>query len=80
MYSKLKVLSSAAGYYIGRQFTDAEGVTEPGTRESDYYPSYEVAENLLKEGFITRMNAENMYAFLSKEIDSKPGTFVKGVL
>ena len=42
-YSDLQVLKSAAGYYIGRLFTDNQGFTQPGSRESVEY--YETAMN-----------------------------------
>jgi hypothetical protein len=47
-YSELQVLKSAAGYYIGRLFTDEEGFTQPGSRESaEYYGSAMNAEHAL---------------------------------
>ena len=37
-YSDLKVMKSAAGWYIGTTHTDGKtGFTEPGTRDSDYF-------------------------------------------
>lgn len=38
-YSDLQVLQSNAGFYIGTIFTDAEGWQEPGSRDSDYFPT-----------------------------------------
>jgi len=39
--SALKVMKSAAGYYIGRSCTDDDmpGFEEPYSRESGYYPT-----------------------------------------
>ena len=43
-YSDLKVMRSSAGYYIGTLFTHSSksgypGLEEPGTRESQYFPT-----------------------------------------
>ena len=46
----LKVLKSAAGFYIGRS-CPSHG---PYSRESGYYPDYQAAEVDLKEGFYGR--------------------------
>jgi hypothetical protein len=48
-YSELKVLQSAAGYYIGTMYNNPEGFQEPGSRDSDYFPTKEKAEAFLKE-------------------------------
>jgi hypothetical protein len=54
-YSDLQVLSSAAGYYVGTIYTDPEdGFREPGSRDSDYFRTYEQAEKYLK--LITTFN------------------------
>lgn len=48
-YSDLKVMQSAAGYYIGTTYTDPkDGFTEPGSRDSDYFRTHEEAEKYLK--------------------------------
>lgn len=48
-YSELKVMKSAAGWYIGTTYTDPDdGFTEPGSRDSDYYTSQGEAEKALK--------------------------------
>lgn len=48
-YSELKILKSAAGYYIGTIFTDPDnGFQEPGSRDSDYFRTKEEAEAYLK--------------------------------
>lgn len=51
-YSDLKVCQSNAGFYVGTDFThtkgDFEGLVEPGSRESEYFPTYEAAEAALK--------------------------------
>ena len=51
-YSDLKVLRSAAGYYIGTEFIHTAGphtgLIEPGSRESaDYYPTLAAAQHAL---------------------------------
>lgn len=44
-YSELKVLSSAAGYYVGTTYTDPDyGFEEPGSRDSDYFKTREQAQ------------------------------------
>ena len=58
-YSELQVLQSAAGYYIGTMFTHTggrfKGLVEPGSRDSDYFPTFGAAETFLK----TLENGEN---------------------
>lgn len=50
-YTELRVLSSAAGYYIGTNYVnvEADGSTweEPGSRESGYFRTREAAEAAL---------------------------------
>lgn len=47
-YSELKVMRSAAGYYIGTEYVDpVDGLREPGSRDSDYFPNREQAEAFL---------------------------------
>lgn len=45
--SQLKVLKSAAGYYIGRVCIFKDGHEEPYSRESGYYDSNKSAEMAL---------------------------------
>lgn len=48
-YSELKVLQSAAGYYVGTTYTDPKyGCEEPGSRDSHYFRTREEAEKYLK--------------------------------
>jgi len=47
-YSYLQVLESAAGFYIGTVYTTPEGFMEPGSRDSEYFPSRAVAEEHLR--------------------------------
>jgi hypothetical protein len=47
-YSELMVCQSAAGYYLGTMYTDESGFEEPGSRESDYFPSRGEAEIALE--------------------------------
>lgn len=47
-YSDLQVLRSAAGWYIGTTYThdensDTPGLVEPGSRDSEYFPTMESA-------------------------------------
>lgn len=58
-YSCLEVLRSAAGFYIGRNFIANDGNTEPGSRESDYFPNCQEAKEALTEGFEWRNVTEN---------------------
>lgn len=46
-YSALKVMKSAAGWYVGTTYTE-NGITEPGSRDSDYFGSREEAEHYLE--------------------------------
>ncbi len=50
-FSELKVMHSAAGYSVGRMYTDPRNqLTEPGTRESKYYDMPEQAQAALDSG------------------------------
>lgn len=55
-YSDIKVMKSAAGYYIGTEFlhgdaSDFCGMVEPGSRESvEYFDTYESAADALRTG------------------------------
>jgi hypothetical protein len=75
MYGELTVLDSAAGYYIGRVYTDDEGFVEPGTRESDYYPTKLAAILAVVDGFYLRECSENVTAYEADEIDTPPGSW-----
>ena len=55
-YSRLKVMCSAAGYYVGREYIEDDGFIEPGSRESGYFKDYEAAEKELK--FLTQFDEE----------------------
>jgi len=46
-----KVMKSAAGYYVGTDFTHPDGFVEPNTRDSGYFKTKEAAEKHLKEAF-----------------------------
>lgn len=46
-YSELQVLKSPAGYYVGTTYTGDDGLAEPGSRDSDYFPTREEAERFL---------------------------------
>lgn len=56
--SGLKILESAAGFYVGRLYLyDEEGDCEPYSRESTYMPTKEIAENaLLNKTYIENLN------------------------
>jgi hypothetical protein len=45
-YSELKVMRSAAGYYVGTTCT-TDGFEEPGSRDSGYFPTKEQAQKYL---------------------------------
>ena len=47
-YSDLMVLRSGAGWYVGTLHTDPEeGFTEPGSRDTTYFATVEIAEKVL---------------------------------
>lgn len=65
--SELKVLRSAAGFYIGREFLDATDKTVvPGSRESERYWKTEAEAKVFLQlgGWVIRQCIENdaMYA------------------
>lgn len=48
-YGPLEVLQSAAGWYLGTMYThgkdsDHPGMIEPGSRESEYFPTHTAAQ------------------------------------
>lgn len=47
--SELKVMKSAAGYYIGREMTDSDGMGMPYDRHSDYFESQVDASRALEK-------------------------------
>ena len=47
VFQYLRVLQSAAGYYVGRVEISPEGYEFPYCRESGYYPTREKAESAL---------------------------------
>jgi hypothetical protein len=59
-FTELQVLKSAAGWYIGTLYNAVEGWQEPGSRDSDYYPTEERANYAL-----TYLN--NLYGLLRHE-------------
>lgn len=71
--SKLKVLRSAAGYYIGRECRDKDmPFDEPYSRESDYFSSKEEATKALYEsGFDVRDCVENNHAYATGGLNLK---------
>lgn len=50
-YSKLKVLESAAGFYLGTMHRDLDGFEEPGSRESGYFGTFQEADDALEEWY-----------------------------
>ena len=76
MYTELKVIQSASGYYIGRDYADPE-CDGAGTRESDYFDTCEEAQQVLESGFVTRQCEKNLNAYLMSEIDTCPGNWSK---
>lgn len=63
--SGLKVMRSAAGYYIGRTCEDPEmpGLEEPYSRESGYMAKEKAEAQLAADSFVVRECAENDYAY-----------------
>lgn len=58
----MKVLRSAAGFYLGRLYFDVEvGCELPYSRESDYFATREQAERALQQGFKVRQADENAH-------------------
>ena len=57
-YSDLQVLQSAAGFYVGTVYGQGE-FTEPGSRDSDYFPTSDDAADFLdavaRTGDISRL-------------------------
>lgn len=62
-YGPIKVMRSAVGYYLGREFIGNDGLIEPGSRESSYWKIKEEAEYALKEGFEWRDSEENVMLY-----------------
>lgn len=60
--SELKVLKSAAGFYIGRDCVEEDGFRSPYSRESGYYPTKAAAKADLGT-FDVRVCAENEFAY-----------------
>jgi len=63
--SRLRVLKSNAGYYIGRTdwSTEFGGFEEPYSRESDYFVTKEDAARAMLRGWKLRECAENDWAY-----------------
>lgn len=49
-YTDLQVCQSGAGFYIGAMYKTPEGFTEPGSRDSQYFPTREEAQKALDSG------------------------------
>lgn len=47
-YSDLKVLESAAGFYVGTTYANPEGFTESGSRDSGYFAAADEARDFLE--------------------------------
>jgi hypothetical protein len=43
-YSELKVMRSTAGWYVGTEYNDPAGFTEPGSRDSGYFATEREAD------------------------------------
>lgn len=49
-YSDLKIMKSAAGYYIGTEYRYTHvSSPEPGSRDSEYFATSELAEKAFSE-------------------------------
>jgi hypothetical protein len=69
MYTELKVMRSAAGYYIGRGYIE-NGMEFPGSRESGYYRTEEEAQKELdRMSFDVRDCNENDALYRSGQVD-----------
>ena len=56
-YSDLQVMQSPAGWYVGTIFHNNDGFNEPGSRESEYFESQELAQQALdNESWTQREN------------------------
>lgn len=75
VYSELQVLQSGAGFYIGRLFTGTDGLVEPGSRESCYYPNQETAEAALRTECFHREaeELELLYRSVPKPVPKQGG-------
>jgi len=73
MYSKLRVLRSNAGFYLGRIFSEY-GLEYPGTRESDYFKTKEEVVQAVRNGIILRHCSENLFAYNEGLISTMPGS------
>lgn len=76
MYLEITVMQSAAGYYVGRLFEDAMGLS-PGTRESDYYRTRADAVSAIRSGFYLRDCPENWMAYENGDINTRPGSWYR---
>lgn len=55
--SELKVLQSAAGFYIGRVYMHSKHIVEPYSRESNYFQDKELAQTALENNnYIQKLN------------------------
>lgn len=65
-YGPIQVCKSNAGWYLGRIFYSNEGYNEPGSRESNYFASKELAESALQsKDFAYRDAPENIFLYES---------------
>ena len=46
-YSDLRVMQSAAGYYVGTEYRLPDGFTQPGSRDSGYFGTRAEAQAFL---------------------------------
>ena len=47
MYTELKVMKSGAGWYLGTEYIEEDGLRVPGSRDSCYFATREEAEEAL---------------------------------
>jgi hypothetical protein len=47
LFSELKVLKSAAGFFVGSSYNNPAGFQEPGSRDTEYFQTREQAERRL---------------------------------
>ncbi len=54
LYTDLQILESGAGWYIGTLYNNPEGFVEPGSRDSEYFPTRKAAEDAWLSGMWTQ--------------------------
>lgn len=76
-YSKLQVLQSAAGFYVGKLFKYMNGEETPGSRDSEYFQTEAEAQEALAEmqGFrqlCTGVNESQITKMIAELLKDEP--------